>query len=136
MVYEHIAIWINATATVLILLSALKLYEINHGSLGLCARIFLAAVSFTAIYSTFEILAWRRPLPLGMTIFIVVMAIVWAMRAFTPLLAFKAVPAGVGVTGASTVAQAQAQDQKTRQGNSSFAVRGRQEPERRTASYR
>lgn len=79
------SIWIAALASLVILMAAIKLYQLHHENMPLLTRMFFAAIALSAIFSVFEILAWRRPIPLGMTAFLVLLAVGWAMRAFTSL---------------------------------------------------
>lgn len=81
----ELSIWIAALASLVILLAAVRLYQIHHENMPLLTRMFFAGIVLCAIFSLFETLAWRRPLPLGMTAFLVLLAVGWAMRAFTSM---------------------------------------------------
>lgn len=112
---EQAFIWIDALASTVIFLAVLKLYETNRHMLYLGGRVFLASIASSAIYSTFEVLAWRRSIPLGMSLFLVLLASGWALRAFCPALMCKIFPPGTGMTGVAAARQ--------NENNPSFALR-------------
>lgn len=80
----ELSIWICVLASMVILAAAIRLYQLHHLQMPLPTRVFFASIAASAIYSLFEILAWRRQIPLGMTAFLVLLAFGWALRAFTP----------------------------------------------------
>lgn len=95
MAQDYLMIWINAIASAVILLSVLKLYSVHHANMHVAARVFLASIALSACYSTFEVLAWRRDIPTGMTLFLILLSGAWALRAFSPIWAFRVLPAAV-----------------------------------------
>lgn len=92
---EYFFILLNALASLAIFVSVIRLYEDNHTRLTFGGRIFLAAIAASAIYSVFEILAWRRGIPAGMSAFLVLLAVAWTMRAFAPVLLYRILPLGM-----------------------------------------
>lgn len=118
MLLEQGFIWVDAVASMVIFLAVLKLYELNRLNLYLGGRIFLASIAASAIYSTLEILAWRRPIPVGMSLFLVLLSLGWALRAFAPCMMMRLFPPGTGMTGAAAAAA-----QARRNGGPTFAIR-------------
>jgi len=57
----NLLIWINVMASLAVLIAALRLYQVHHSAMPLATRMFFAAVACAALWSVFEILAWRQP---------------------------------------------------------------------------
>lgn len=105
MLFERVLIWIDALALLLILVSVLRLYEANFGVIRRKGRLVLAFVAAAALSSSLEVFAWRQPIPMGMTAFLVILAVLWALRAFHPEFMRDLIPYGSGIAAMGGMGQ-------------------------------